>query len=130
MAITWCDRTSRCLNFRLKSRPNCNECNILITMNHFHNTLKGYRICHDCFEKNLTAIEAIIYVPKTLIVDEKRVCENFEACFASQPYSMFKTKVCDACGMLYPPQHYHDIEKNIRLCLSCYRAKKSEGVSR
>jgi hypothetical protein len=126
MTTGWCDRTAKCLNFRLKERPTCNECDVLVTMNHFHNTHQNYRICHDCFEINLEAIQANSYIPKTLIVDERRICENYERCFAEAPYGIFKTKLCDVCGQLYPPEHYHDIHKNIRLCLNCYVAKRAE----
>lgn len=118
-----CDRSTKCLNFWLKERPECNECGVLITMNHFHNTLKGYRICHDCFEQNLEAITAGAYKPSTVIEGEIRACLNYERCFAPEPYSMFKPKICDVCGRLYPPEHYHDIHKNIRICLECYRSQ-------
>lgn len=117
-----CDRAAHCLNFWLKERPTCNECDALINMNHFHHTLKGYRICHDCFEKNLEAIAAGTFTPATYIEGERRVCLKYAACFAEQPYGLYQPKICDICGQLAPPEHYHDISKNIRICLTCYRA--------
>jgi hypothetical protein len=121
MTTAKCDRALRCLNFWLKERPECNQCGVLITMNHFHHTLKNYRICHDCFERNLAAIVAGIFVPKTLIEGERKDCLRFPQCFATTPYSLFKPKICDGCGRDAPPEHYHDIHQNIRICLSCYQ---------
>lgn len=121
MTTAVCDRASGCLNFWLASRPVCNECGVPITMSHFHHNTQYYRICHDCFEKNLADIEANTYIPKTLIRGEVRACLNHNQCFATEPYGMYRPKVCDNCGALAPPEHYHDIEQNIRLCLPCYK---------
>lgn len=126
MITTECDRASRCLNFWLDERPNCNHCDVLITMNHFHHTLNGYRICHNCFENNLEAIVAGTFIPATFIEGELRVCRNRTECFAGQPYAMYVPKICDVCGQLAPPEHYHDIHKNIRICLNCYRAGRDK----
>ncbi|HMQ53979.1 MAG TPA: hypothetical protein PKE64_07155 [Anaerolineae bacterium] len=125
MTTQVCDRASQCLNFWLKERPECNECGVLINMNHFHNTSNNYRICHDCFERNLPAIAAGAYRPTTWIENEVRACLNYAKCFAAEPYGLFKPKVCDQCGKLYPPEHYHDIHRNIRICLACYQAAHS-----
>lgn len=124
MTTVECDRAGHCLNFWLKERPNCNECDVLINMNHFHHTLKGYRICHTCFEQNLADIAAGVFTPKTMIVGERRVCLNRGKCFAEQPYGMYKPKICDVCGRLAPSEHYHDIQKNIRICLNCYQTTR------
>jgi len=120
-----CDRSTKCLNFWLKERPECNECGVLITMNHFHNTSNHYRICHTCFEQNLAAIVAGTYRPTNLIENEVRACLNYDQCFSETPYGMFTPKICDVCQALYPPEHYHDITKNIRICLNCYQAQSS-----
>ena len=93
-----CDRSARCLNFWLAERPVCNECGVDITMNHFHNTARHYRICHDCFERNLGLIAAGTYQPATVIEREVRACLNHERCFEFEPHGMFKPKVCDVCG--------------------------------
>ncbi len=122
MTTVECDRASHCLNFWLKERPTCNQCEVFINMNHFHHTLKGYRICHNCFEQNLPAIVADTFTPITLIENEPRVCLNHDSCFAAAPYGLYKPKICDVCGRLAPPEHYHDIQKNIRICLTCYQA--------
>jgi hypothetical protein len=95
-------------------------------MNHFHHTLNGYRICHNCFENNLAAIVAETFVPATFIEGELRVCRNRIECFAGQPYAMYRPKICDVCGRFAPPEHYHDIHNNIRLCLDCYRAGRGK----
>lgn len=124
--IPECDRAVRCLNFWLQERPGCNECGVLINMNHFHHTLKNYRICHNCFERNLEAIVAGTYLPTTMIESERKACLRYEQCFAERPYGLFKPKICDMCGRDAPPEHYHDIHKNIRICLSCYQAKFSD----
>lgn len=124
MTTPECDRAARCLNFWLKERPTCNECDVLINMNHFHHTRQGYRICHDCFEKNLEAITAGTFTPATTIEGERRVCLNYAKCFAEQPYGLYKPKICDICGQMAPSEHYHDIHKNIRICLRCYRARR------
>ena len=120
---TVCDRSSKCLNFWLRDRPVCNQCGVLITMNHFHNTSQHYRICHSCFEQNLAAIVAGTYRPRQIIENEIRACLNYDTCFENEPYGMFKPKICDVCQGLYPPEHYHDISKNIRICLECYQSR-------
>ena len=94
-------------------------------MNHFHNTSNHYRICHTCFEQNLAAIVAGTYRPTNLIENEVRACLNYDQCFSETPYGMFTPKICDVCQALYPPEHYHDITKNIRICLNCYQAQSS-----
>ena len=129
MTANICDRSNRCLNFWLKERPGCNQCGVLITMNHFHHTLKHYRICHNCFEEHLEAIVTDTFRPTSWIEDEVRACLNYERCFASEPYGMFIPKVCDVCGTLYPPTHYHDIHRNIRVCLDCYQTHSKQSSS-
>lgn len=114
-----CDRTSRCRNFRLREHPACNECGTPITGNHFHDSVEGYRICDACFRRHLEAIAAGTFRPRTWIRGEVRDCLLFERCFAPAPYSLFELKVCDGCGREAPPQHYHDVTRNIRLCLAC-----------
>ena len=123
MTTKECDRATRCLNFWLKERPDCNQCGVLINMNHFHHTLKNYRICHDCFERNLADIVVGTFVPTTLIEGERKSCLRFSECFATEPYGLFKPKICDICGRDVPPEHYHDIHQNIRICLNCYQIK-------
>ena len=120
MTANICDRSYHCLNFYLASRPGCNECGVLIDMNHFHDNTKDFRICHDCFEKNMAAIETGSYQPKTNIKNEVRACHNYDDCFAGQPYGKYVPKICDLCGRHAPPEHYHNIDLNIRLCLLCY----------
>ncbi len=124
MSEAVCERSYECLNFYLASRPECNECGVLINMNHFHNNTLDYRICHACFEKNLAAIEAGSYRPQTIIIRELRACHNYAACFAGQPYGMYQPKICDQCHAVAPPEHYHDINLNIRLCVPCYKAQR------
>lgn len=124
MSAKVCDRSSKCLNFWLRDRPGCNQCGVLIDMNHFHNTSNHYRICRNCFEQNLATIVTGTYQPTNLIVDEVRACLNYNQCFKSKSYGMFKPKICDSCQTFYPPEHYHDISKNIRICLKCYQAQQ------
>lgn len=122
-----CHRASRCLNFRLRRRPCCDQCGVAITMNHFHHTREHYRICHDCFERHLAAIGAGAYRPATRIQGELRECAHHERCFRDGPYSLYQPKICDACGRLFPPEHYHDIHANTRRCLPCYLARPRVG---
>lgn len=120
-----CDKSTRCLNFRLATRPDCNGCGERVTGNHFHDNLAGYRICHGCFVLNRLEIHAGKYRPTSFIVGEVRTCENHAPCFREAPYGMFTPKLCDGCAE-YPPQHYHDVTQNIRLCLSCYGRRFGE----
>ncbi|GAB4445119.1 MAG: hypothetical protein Kow0031_27590 [Anaerolineae bacterium] len=125
MSNNVCDRSYECLNFYLASRPECNECGTRVDMNHFHDNSRDYRICHSCFETHLAAIEAGSYRPKTIIIREVRACNNYGTCFTERPHSMYQPKICDHCRQLAPPEHYHDISLNIRLCLPCYKATRT-----
>ncbi|RMF03697.1 MAG: hypothetical protein D6768_05285 [Chloroflexi bacterium] len=122
-----CERSTYCLNFWLAARPTCDECGTLINMNHFHNTRRHYRICHACFERHLPAIAAGSYTPQTLTTGEVRACLNYQKCFARQPFEMYTPKICDHCRRHAPPEHYHDIQKNIRLCLQCYQTLNGDA---
>ena len=88
-------------------------------MNHFHDNLHNVRLCNQCFDNNLQAlIKDTFGGPST--GPEPCECANFKRCFASQPFGMYVSKACDRCHQEPLPQHFHDIERNIRLCLQCY----------
>lgn len=119
-----CERGLICLNFRRDGPTYCTTCEVKITMNHFHDNLKNVRLCNQCLDSNLQSlVSGTFNGPET--GPEPRECANFERCFTSHPFGMYVPKTCDQCQRDPLPQHFHDIERNIRLCLQCYCMNKS-----
>ena len=59
------------------------------------------------------------YRPKTPLLNEKKVCMKYQRCFDGEQFNLFEEKVCESCGK-YSEIHYHDVIKNIRLCVPCF----------
>jgi hypothetical protein len=121
-----CDRRAFCLNFRRDGPSYCSACGTLINMNHFHENQRNYRLCNSCFLDNLSRIASDSFAPPSTIAGETEECANHEQCFAQSQYSIYTPKVCDLCGC-YPVAHYHEITRNIRLCLRCYLLENNKG---
>jgi hypothetical protein len=117
-----CDRILICLNFRRDGPTYCTLCGVAITMNHFHDSLRDLRLCDRCFGNNLEALLYGRFVGRTT-GPEPCNCENFQNCFATEPFGMYVPKTCNCCGREPLPEHFHDIARNLRLCLQCYARK-------
>jgi len=92
-------------------------------MNHFHSPADFYRLCHACFVNNLSRISDGSFVAPTRADGERPECARISACFSSSPYMLFVSKLCDGCKQ-YPEAHFHDIHRNIRLCLPCFQDRR------
>jgi len=124
----FCDRTQHCLNFRHGHETYCSICQCSITTNHFHSAAAGYRVCNSCFAQSLSNILAGNFTPIGTTVGERPECTKIKQCFAQYKYSLFTEKLCDVCGC-YPAEHYHDITRNIRLCLACFCQRRALYIS-
>ena len=114
-----CDRTAVCLNFRRVAVTFCARCGEKLAGNHFHSGLRRFRLCEACFVTELAKVFRGTYSPRDRLEDEEDICARLRECFQRRPYSLYVAKTCDRCGR-YPPEHFHDVNRNIRLCLSCY----------
>jgi hypothetical protein len=117
-----CDRTAACLNFRHAPKTYCSTCARQINMNHFHSVSDRYRLCVYCLYEHLPLIETGRFEPPSTTDGERPECVRIGECFASRLYELYVPKLCDGCNK-YPSSHFHDIERNIRLCLKCFMAR-------
>ena len=121
---TDCGRAAFCLNFRRLARMPCSSCGADIVGNHFHATNAQYRLCDRCFLDAFDEIAQGIYRPPSHPGLESNACANFGACAVKGRFSQFRQKICDGCGQ-YPPNHFHDVVDNRRLCLSCFLSRRA-----
>lgn len=124
-----CKRDYYCLNFRRSGPTFCTHCGVRINMNHFHDSVNSIRLCDRCFQANF---EALIDGDFSSSVTGPEPCEcaNFDRCVAPEPFGLYVAKLCDRCQQFPPPQHYHDVDRNIRLCLQCYALGREPDMSR
>ena len=93
-------------------------------MNHFHDSVKNIRLCDRCFHSKFEEIVRGIMSGVAVRV-EPRECSNYDPCFGPYPYSMYVRKACCACQEYPLARHYHDIEANVRYCLTCLQVSDS-----
>ena len=114
-----CERSHACLNFKRDGLTFCTNCGISINMDHFHDNTNDIRLCFECFNHNLTALNQGLFAGATTGI-EPNECANYAKCFLHFPFELYIAKKCEHCSKFPLPQHFHDIHRNIRLCLECY----------
>jgi hypothetical protein len=120
-----CDRDSQCINFRRSGATFCDECGVIITMNHYHDSVNNIRLCDRCFHSNFDEIVSGIKFSAVALRAEPRECANYDRCFEPYPYSMYVRKACCRCEEYPLVRHYHDIASNVRFCLTCLSVLKA-----
>lgn len=120
-----CDRDSACVNFRRSGKTFCSACGVSITMNHFHDSLRGLRLCETCCKAMLANTPGGVssFIP---LGPEPRSCANYQECFGEVPFGLYLPKECSECHAAPLMIHYHDITSNTRLCLECLTKRYNE----
>ena len=116
-----CPHATKCKNFKIFSRQECDNCQETITGHHLHDIINCFRLCEQC------AIHIIQggyenYRPKFANIHENKICLNYEQCLEDTGFTMLTEKLCEKCNK-HCDIHFHDVVNNIRLCLACFEAE-------